>query len=550
MAFYVLSLTVIALLLSPLGVPSARAEVVTVKKSYSYDAGPLDDEYSSRAVALTKVKLMLFNAVAGYLGDVEGAAVLSPGVVAVQEIDRSWDGKVYYIEAAVAIEPEALARDIRALSSEREKKNELMGLRRRAVDSLIKMENLNEQGDLRQYLRYDELLNELVAVEALEKGYAAITRGDYPMAVKSFTAAIEVRPKSAPAYYNRGAAQWMLENYGPAMDDFKKALAIDPRYNRAKASIQQAEAFFRNIEDTVRYYDNAIAVNPADVSLYYERGLAHWELGNMDEALRDFTMVTKLMPEVEDGFINRGGVYLAMEEYEAAYQDFKTAVEVNPRSTMAHFNLGLLNLRLQRYEDALKSFTRVIELEPSDGEALYNRGLVYDEMGRSKQAISDMQRAAKFGHGGASEFLATKGLVSHKGAQKAAKRIPPAKIKPPPKEKARAEKKVKAEDAIAEKKEPSASEAKEDVSQASPKRRTKTYAVQAGAFSNIENAEELAGRIKKRGYDAYVHISTFKNKGSMYLVLIGRYSDKRMAEDTMQRLKADKINSFVKVLND
>jgi hypothetical protein len=162
LAFYVLLSTVVALLVPPMGVTSARAEVVSIKKSYSYNAGPLDDESSSRAIALTRVKLMLFNAVAGYIGEVEGAAVLSPGVVTVQEIDRNWDGRVYSIEAAVAIEPEALARDIGSLSSERDRKNELMELRRRAADSLGKMENLNEQGDLRQYLRYEDLVNELV----------------------------------------------------------------------------------------------------------------------------------------------------------------------------------------------------------------------------------------------------------------------------------------------------------------------------------------------------------------------------------------------------
>jgi tetratricopeptide (TPR) repeat protein len=397
LALHVVAFIVTALIVPFIAVPLAHAEVVTIKKSYSYTAGPLDDEFSSRVIALTKVKLVLFNVVAGYLEDFEGAAVLSPGIVTVQEIGQSWNGRVYTVEAATAFDPGEIADSIGILGTDVDRPVELKRLRQRVADALREVENLNEQGDLRQYLRYEELVNELVAVDAMERGYAAITRGDYPVAVKSFTSSIDTDRKDAAAFYNRGAAQWMLENYRLALEDFKKALELDRGYKRAKQSIEQAEAFFEKIEDTVSYFDNAIAVNPVDVGLYYERGLAHWELGNYDNAIRDFTMVAKLSPDVEDGFINRGGVYLTLEEYEAALQDFKAAVEVNPKSTMAHFNLGLLNLRRGRYEDAVESFTRVIELEPSDSEALYNRGVVYDELGRSKEAILDMREAAKLG---------------------------------------------------------------------------------------------------------------------------------------------------------
>jgi tetratricopeptide (TPR) repeat protein len=168
--------------------------------------------------------------VAGLFEDIEGAAVLAPGLLTVQDIGQSWDGRVYTVEAAMAFDPSDLADNVGILATDEDKTDELRGLRQRAADSLKEIENLNEQGDLRQYLRYDKLVNGLVAVDALERGYAANARGDYPVAVKSFTSTIEADAKAAEAYYNRGAAQWMLENYSQAVEDFKKALELDPDY--------------------------------------------------------------------------------------------------------------------------------------------------------------------------------------------------------------------------------------------------------------------------------------------------------------------------------
>jgi cell division septation protein DedD len=93
-------------------------------------------------------------------------------------------------------------------------------------------------------------------------------------------------------------------------------------------------------------------------------------------------------------------------------------------------------------------------------------------------------------------------------------------------------------------------QAEDEVRQARAQRRTKTYVVQVGAFSSLKNADDLTVKLKKKGYPSYVRISSFKNKKTLYFVLIGRYGDRQMAKDTMQQLKADAINSFIKAIKD
>ncbi|MCL6437201.1 MAG: N-acetylmuramoyl-L-alanine amidase [Rubrobacteraceae bacterium] len=65
-----------------------------------------------------------------------------------------------------------------------------------------------------------------------------------------------------------------------------------------------------------------------------------------------------------------------------------------------------------------------------------------------------------------------------------------------------------------------------------PAPHTRLYRVQAGAFSHEKNAEALAARLKKSGFDAFVMYD-----GSLYRVQCGAFTDKENAERLAARLK-------------
>lgn len=74
------------------------------------------------------------------------------------------------------------------------------------------------------------------------------------------------------------------------------------------------------------------------------------------------------------------------------------------------------------------------------------------------------------------------------------------------------------------------------------------YAIQAGAFSNQANAEEYAAKLKKKGYPSYVRAYSSRSKSPLHLVVVGNYFKKSEVEETLERLKAEDINGFTKVL--
>ena len=71
------------------------------------------------------------------------------------------------------------------------------------------------------------------AEEALRKGNNAGQNNDLSTAIINFTKAIELDPKYANAYFNRGIAYSSLKKYPEALADYTKAIELDPKYVKA-----------------------------------------------------------------------------------------------------------------------------------------------------------------------------------------------------------------------------------------------------------------------------------------------------------------------------
>ncbi len=113
-------------------------------------------------------------------------------------------------------------------------------------------------------------------------------------------------------------------------------------------------------------------------------------------------------------------------------------------------------------------------------------------------------------------------------------------VKEEKKEKAR-EKEQKKEAAIKKDKVVKKENAKGNV-QAKEKR----YTLQIAAFKEKDTAEELAGRLKKKGYDSYIVPVTISQKGVWFRVRVGRFETRPDAQSLQSKLKGKEgFNSFI-----
>lgn len=64
----------------------------------------------------------------------------------------------------------------------------------------------------------------------LQRGREAMEKGDMVLAVQHFSALIDHAPDFAEGYNGRATAYFQLDRYGPALDDIRMVLTLNPRH--------------------------------------------------------------------------------------------------------------------------------------------------------------------------------------------------------------------------------------------------------------------------------------------------------------------------------
>ncbi len=110
----------------------------------------------------------------------------------------------------------------------------------------------------------------------------------------------ETRKNLTAAYYNRGLAYWRKGAFVRAIEDYDKAIALNP--NDALAYANRGVAYRKKgeVDRAIADYDMAIALNPNDAAAYFNRGLAYYEKGDEDQAIADFRKVLEIEPSDQD----------------------------------------------------------------------------------------------------------------------------------------------------------------------------------------------------------------------------------------------------------
>ncbi len=94
---------------------------------------------------------------------------------------------------------------------------------------------------------------------------------NYQGAIEDFGKAIEVDPKFIKAYKKRGQSKAMLQNIPGAIEDWTKVIEINPRDSDTYVNLGTAKYLIQDYHGAIKDFDIAIAINPKDAYGYYGR---------------------------------------------------------------------------------------------------------------------------------------------------------------------------------------------------------------------------------------------------------------------------------------
>ena len=158
-----------------------------------------------------------------------------------------------------------------------------------------------------------------------------------------------------------GVIYLKLGKHDQAIDQFKKALEIDPHYT----------------------------VGP------FLFGDIYTDAKNYQEKINDFKDVIKTNLEYARAYNYLGLTYLKQKNYSAAKNSLLESIRVNPKYAKANNNLGVLYEEMGNTAKAIESYRLAQRIDPNDPDSFYNLGLVYDSLKDGDNSIRHMVLAKK-----------------------------------------------------------------------------------------------------------------------------------------------------------
>ena len=235
------------------------------------------------------------------------------------------------------------------------------------------------------------------AVAYTNRGFAYALRHNYSRAIEDYNRAIGLNPAYAPIYNNRGNAYSAMGDATLALENYNQAIALDPRYAQAYANrgivFKTAGNFNRAVED----FSQAIRLAPRYAQAYSNLGGAYCYTGNIDLAEIAYSRAIRLNPEYADAYYGRGLALCFKGELQRAVEDYNRAIAINPEYAEAYNNRGVAYKDMGDIHGAIESFNRAIALNPRYAQAYYGRGLAYSAGGDDARGLEDIKKACALG---------------------------------------------------------------------------------------------------------------------------------------------------------
>lgn len=146
----------------------------------------------------------------------------------------------------------------------------------------------------------------------------------YDLAVADYTKIIELEPEGAIPYYYRAYSYSELGKYDLALHDCNKAISIEPNaefYSERGYVEWKKELFSDSIDD----FTKAIELEPNTAFFYVGRGNAYGCMEKYNEAIKDFQKAIQLNPKEGMAYFNLAQAYELLGEKKRSLVNYQEA---------------------------------------------------------------------------------------------------------------------------------------------------------------------------------------------------------------------------------
>jgi tetratricopeptide (TPR) repeat protein len=216
------------------------------------------------------------------------------------------------------------------------------------------------------------------ALEDVKAGEDAFYAGNCDEAIRLYTKAIVSgelsRVQLREAYCDRGYTWWFCKGYyDKAIADYTKAIEIDPKY--ADVYYDRGDVWYDkgDYDKAIADYTKAIEINPKFIPAYKHLGDAWREKGYYDKAIASYTKAIEIDPNPKYAAAYDSLAWLMATCPESRYRDGKRAVDLAEKALKSRETAARLDIlaaacaEVGRFQEAINTQKRAIAKLKQEG---------------------------------------------------------------------------------------------------------------------------------------------------------------------------------------
>ena len=191
--------------------------------------------------------------------------------------------------------------------------------------------------------------------------------------------AVQIDDRLPGAHVTLGYLNISLAKTDLAIQEFQKALDINPRDAAAVMGMASVNEHMGHFAEAEASYKRSIALRPDYWDGYTALGNFYDRQNRPQDAIAQYRRVIELTPDNAEAYSNLGAEYIGLNDsqsHAAAEAAFKKSIQLAP-TYAAYANLGWLYMTQKRYADAVQPTRQALALNDKDWRVWANLLVVY-----------------------------------------------------------------------------------------------------------------------------------------------------------------------------
>ena len=207
----------------------------------------------------------------------------------------------------------------------------------------------------------------------------------------------------ANQHLDRSISLSMCGKLDQAVDEIKKAIAVDPEFAQAHNKLGDYLMKMGLVKEAADAYTRSLQLDPNNQNSNFDLGCALAHLGQHEEALQYLHKALELKPAHTEIYGHIGRILMMRGEIEEAIRNLNRAIDADTDDIMSSFTLACAYNMLGETDKAIRLFNKVIgrydelvAVKKRFAEGHYYIGRSYFMMGNLPEALKHLEKAVEY----------------------------------------------------------------------------------------------------------------------------------------------------------